>query len=215
MLIPLTIAPLPSRTENNKYTANGINYSFAAQQQQTNNENGVTSKSWKEYLEGSGFCDEAKITDLALVLFTYCLVIVGWFGIRSGERNTEATERSYFFLGYNKITYDQGVPTIPLVVTNVGKMPGAITEVGFKFLKRAGLPAVPKNADWNWEISEYGWVRPPNKRTKLKTLRSPHKGNQIFVGYVKYEDIFSGKSRRSARRPLGIHAGDRRSAEAR
>jgi hypothetical protein len=49
----------------------------------------------------SVLCTELRLTDLALVFFTYCLVIVGWFGLRSSERNLEATERAYIFHGYS------------------------------------------------------------------------------------------------------------------
>jgi hypothetical protein len=44
-----------------------------------------------------GFWD-AKITDLALVLFTYCLVVVGWATMRSGERSVRMLERGFLFL---------------------------------------------------------------------------------------------------------------------
>ena len=43
----------------------------------------------KGYLERSGYCEQTKLTDLAVIFFTSCLVIVGWFSIRSGERNTK------------------------------------------------------------------------------------------------------------------------------
>ena len=43
-------------------------------------------------------CGEMKLTDLALVFFTYCLVVVGWFTLRSNERTAQDIERSHVFL---------------------------------------------------------------------------------------------------------------------
>lgn len=37
-------------------------------------------------------CD-AKITDIGIMFFTYCPVIVGWFGIKSNQRTVEDLER--------------------------------------------------------------------------------------------------------------------------
>ncbi len=34
-------------------------------------------------------CEDAKVTDFLVVYFTYCLVLVGWFTIRSSERIAE------------------------------------------------------------------------------------------------------------------------------
>lgn len=53
-----------------------------------------------------------------------------------------ATERAYVFPGYDPITYSQeGRVTIPLVMTNVGKTPAVIKQVGYAFLDRVDLPA--------------------------------------------------------------------------
>ncbi len=38
---------------------------------------------------------EVKATDLLLVFFTYALVIVGWFTMRSADQNTKNAERAY------------------------------------------------------------------------------------------------------------------------
>jgi hypothetical protein len=45
------------------------------------------------------YCIELKPTDIALVFFTYCLVIVGWFTMRSDDDNTKRAERAYLVVG--------------------------------------------------------------------------------------------------------------------
>jgi len=47
------------------------------------------------------FCgmNELRVTDVALVFLTYCLVIVGWFTMRSSDANTKNAERAYLVTG--------------------------------------------------------------------------------------------------------------------
>jgi hypothetical protein len=44
-------------------------------------------------------CGEIKFTDLLIALFTYYLVIVGWFTMRSADENTKNAERAYLVAG--------------------------------------------------------------------------------------------------------------------
>lgn len=46
-----------------------------------------------ENQEGSPFCD-TRFTDVLLVIFTYCLVVIGWVGIRSSELTLRSLERA-------------------------------------------------------------------------------------------------------------------------
>jgi hypothetical protein len=48
----------------------------------------------KKAPEPLGFWD-AKATDLALVLFTYCLVVVGWTALKSGELTARSLDRAH------------------------------------------------------------------------------------------------------------------------
>jgi hypothetical protein len=48
-------------------------------------------------------CEDTKFTDLLLAFFTYCLVIVGWFTIRSSERTVQNLERAFLAVGPTKI----------------------------------------------------------------------------------------------------------------
>jgi hypothetical protein len=102
-----------------------------------------------------------------------------------------ATERAYVFPGYDPITYSQeGRVTIPLVMTNVGKTPAVIKQVGYAFLDRVDLPASRDNVDWDWETIPYDWAITTNDRKSVRTVTSPYAGNNIFVCYVRYVEIF-------------------------
>src|ERR1700735_549965 len=72
-----------------------------------------------------------KITDLALVFLTYCLVIVGWFAIRSDQNTAEILERAYLWPGYGLMIEDRdGVRMgIHLGIRNTGRTVGIIKTV--------------------------------------------------------------------------------------
>jgi hypothetical protein len=88
----------------------------------------------------SVLCTDLRLTDLALVFFTYCLVIVGWFSLRASERNLETLERAYMFHGYSPLEFRGDQARFTLVMINAGRMPGGVKEVGWKFLRRNDLP---------------------------------------------------------------------------
>jgi hypothetical protein len=137
-------------------------------------------------------CD-AKSTDIGVMFFTYCLVVVGWFGIKSEERNTEAVERAYIFLGYGKPSFRNKRINFALAATNVGRSLGIMKEIRYAFLQRDNLPSKRMSADWKWEIISYDWATPANtRRDNLRRLLGPT-GNCIFVSCIEYQDTFTGR----------------------
>lgn len=150
-----------------------------------------------EHWPKSLLCGEMKFTDLALAFFTYTLAIVGWFTLRSGEQTAEAVERAYVFPGYDPLVFDDGRAKFKLVMTNTGRMPAGVKEVGYAFLKRRELPKRREDADWTWTIISYDWVVPAvtqtqiSSRKEIKEMESPYAEANIFVCYIKYEDFFS------------------------
>lgn len=155
--------------------------------------------------------ENVKITDVLLALFTGLLVVVGGFQAywlwgtveatatvaTAGKESADAaiaTERAYVFPGYDPITFDdQGHATIPLVMTNVGKTPAVIKEVGFAFLNRADLPASPEQADWQWLIIPYDWAITPHARKSIRVVTSPLASDNVFTCYIRYTEIFIPK----------------------
>jgi hypothetical protein len=67
-------------------------------------------------------CD-AKATDLGILYFTCCLVIVGWFTIRSNHETALIEERAYISGGGS---YINGGKDFLFRVNNYGKTPGAL-----------------------------------------------------------------------------------------
>jgi hypothetical protein len=136
---------------------------------------------------------EAKITDLGLVYFTYCLVIVGWFGIRSSEINVQKLERAYVFHGYGPVQSREGRVRFSLNMKNTGRSPAHINEVGYVFLDRVELPAKRSKINWNGKIVPYDWIMPSDMRRSIRKLQSPIAEHVIFVAYIKYRDLFSNQ----------------------
>jgi hypothetical protein len=70
------------------------------------------------------------ITDLALLLFTSCLVIVGWYSIRSGERTQKDSERAYVFatprIDFKQTTAGSGNIFVEIMLDNFGRTPATI-----------------------------------------------------------------------------------------
>jgi hypothetical protein len=59
--------------------------------------NGDYQPSSKGYEQITWFCD-ISVADIGLMFFTYCLVIVGWAGIKSNEQTVRAIERPWLFI---------------------------------------------------------------------------------------------------------------------
>lgn len=153
------------------------------------------------------FLEGIKITDIFLATFTGLLVVVGGFqaywlwgtveatatlaaAAKESADAAIATERAYVFPGYDPITYsDQGNVTIPLVMTNVGKTPAVIKEVGYAFLNRNDLP-VTGQENWEWTKIPYDWAITFGDRKSIRQLTSPYAGDNVFTCYIRYAEIF-------------------------
>ena len=153
------------------------------------------------YFPKSLLCSETKGTDLALVFFTCCLVIVGWFTLRASDRNLEALERAYIFHGYGPFRFSGDQATFTLMMINTGRMPGRVTEVGWKFLARSTLPPNRRKIDWEWEKIPYDFIVRPGQNPNIRTFLSLS-GHHIFVTYIRYQDLFTKKIHTSW---MGMH----------
>jgi hypothetical protein len=143
------------------------------------------------------FCGELRISDLALVFFTYCLVIVGWFTLRSNQRNTEAVERAYIFPGNSPLHFRNRRINFWLAATNTGRCPGGLKEIKYAFVQRENLPRWRWQADWQWEVIPYDWITPPTvRRERLRRVQGPI-GDCFFVMKIKYQDLFTRRMHHS------------------
>jgi hypothetical protein len=114
----------------------------ATQKEDTNAHKYDSNDSYGQVLE-VWFCDEAKVTDLALVFLTYCLVVVGGIAMWALDRTSKRTERAYIVCGgpfgkpkrpiedYHRGFHKASDFTEPwrMALHNFGKTPAYITDV--------------------------------------------------------------------------------------
>jgi hypothetical protein len=147
------------------------------------------------------YCDESRFTDFLIAYFTYCLVVIGWFGIRSTEANSESLERAYIFHGYSPLEFRGSQAKFTLVMINSGRMPAVIKEIGYKFLTRADLPPTREGCDWTWDVLPYDFIVRPGQKADIRRFLSLNE-DHIFVTYIKYQDVFTKKMHASW---MGMH----------
>jgi hypothetical protein len=144
-------------------------------------------------------CDETKLTDLLLVYFTYCLVVVGWYGIRSNELTVKNLERAFLSVGPTKIGSlhteldEHGRTTrfvrLLLLVQNTGKTGATIKKVYGEFSQTppTGRPIYKRGKEYITDLTVG-----PGEQVAL----TPHPfedsfiDDQFFWAYVEYFDIF-------------------------
>jgi hypothetical protein len=145
---------------------------------------------------------------ICIAVFTYVLYRATNKLWDAGERQLAHFEaaskrelRAYVFLGYSPLNFSNRQAGFILKMTNVGKMPGNIKEVGYAFLARNSLPSRRNDADWTWETMEWDWVIPADGQRDIKGLESPI-GDHIFVAFIRYNDLFAKETHTSW---MGMH----------
>lgn len=139
-----------------------------------------------------GFWD-ATVTDLALVFFTYCLVIVGWATMRSNESTLQEIERGRLFSGVEPSTIrnNGGLLAVGLSLQNHGRTTGFMKERGHKFF--SAEPEGPVSYEGG-EIETMDSAVEPQRGSGSgsREVMSPFAfiGVQYLAGYVRYVDIF-------------------------
>lgn len=146
--------------------------SIAPQKQKTSSDKERTYATNKDIvgLFSDLLCD-VHITEIALVYFTYCLVIVGWFTIRSGERTSAIFERPYVTI--DAITNVDGLKdVVEIRITNFGRSIAFTGVLQGDFYIRDDPPVQFKPQ----HTHEQGvhWVIPTGDRGKVTTMW-PHK----------------------------------------
>ena len=136
---------------------------------------------------------EAKFTDVLVAFFTYCLVIVGWFGIRSNERTAFDSQRPYIF-GTPKIDTSKsmsgGNTFVEIMLQNYGRTPGTIKVIYGEVSATAepfGEP-VYKNGS---SRAANGMLAPTQGQPMRApvTFECPVTADFYFLGYVEYDDL--------------------------
>jgi len=95
-------------------------------EQQLSESNEATSKDQDH--DSPIFCD-TRISDILLVFFTYCLVVVGWFTMRSNQETMRELERARFhpkFIRFERNSEHDPKPTIHYGFINTGRSVGTV-----------------------------------------------------------------------------------------
>jgi hypothetical protein len=131
-------------------------------------------------------CGEAKLTDIAIAFFTYCLVIVGWFQLRSNEKTVLDLERAYVSGGGPNIG-QQFIVT----VDNYGKTPATLIEYAVEFCDVTKIPDYPLYDDVGYErIPCRANLKPTATFAIASHLIPAGIQNPVVYGRFWYEDIW-------------------------
>jgi hypothetical protein len=165
------------------------------QQQSSARRTSDTSSSYAEFFRQSGFCEETRPTDIGIMYFTCCLVIVGWFGITASERASRNLERAYIFAGPHDPVWNGQSTATAISLENHGRSPGILKEAygEYSATEPTGNPTYQNGTARKFDsaIPPAG-PRPFNARVESIPTRweSPIQGDHYFFGYVRYIDIF-------------------------
>jgi len=166
-------------------------------------------------------CEEISITDLALVYFTYCLVIVGLFQMWNTDETAKRTQRAYVFGGspFGPVKSEWVEPlkngeVFPearyyndprqMTINNYGKTPAFITSVEYGFCDELPKCMLVSKA-MNRKLLSFTTVPHPSnvypptgsgvpiyRYRHVQFNRAEHEG-KIFFGRIWYTDVFHEK----------------------
>jgi hypothetical protein len=135
----------------------------------------------------TGLC-QIRIADLALIYFTYCLVIVGYFTIKRSERTIQDLERAHFFGGTSKLDHDgQNNWYVEVSFVNQGRTSGIFRSIYWQFSAEEPKGA-PNYAGGNIKRMEFALVSGGDSGMVIREKVPQDK--PYFYGTFIYEDIF-------------------------
>ncbi len=169
----------------------------------------------------AALCEEIKITDLTLVFFTYCLVVVGWFTMRNADYISKRTERAYLFAGPTHprektsitVTIEEDHTRVPIAVENYGRTTGLLRKlfVDFSETEPSGEATYDSTSG---KLMTFDMAFLPNDKTSrygspcpdpfISRFTKPH----FLFGYIVYRDIFGDSH--TSRFSMKIYPGDHR-----
>ena len=176
------------------------NVLIAEQQKFAKNKEKANSNFFNDYYPPIWLCEEIKFTDLLLAYFTYCLVIVGWFGIRNSELTVKNLERAFLSVSPTKITKlyrppDEEGHTVPFIrltlhVHNAGRTRAAIQKIYGEFSRNPPSGDVPIYRDGRAEPTDLAIAANQESDIFPIAFEDDFMGEQFFWGYLEYSDIF-------------------------
>ena len=136
---------------------------------------------------------ELKLTDIAIAFFTYCLVVVGWFTIRSNEQTVKNLERAYLAVGPTAL-FTRMLPTpnvsLKLNIHNTGRTGATITTIFGEFSRAPPIGDKPQYGNGRLERTDLSIAAGTDTVLDAYVFEDDFTGEQSFWGYVLYRDIF-------------------------
>jgi hypothetical protein len=178
--------PHKSPQQQNNASANRAQSGNQPQAQQNKANIEATSNGQQENW-GHDFWCKATISDFAIAYFTYCLVLVGIFGIWSAEKPTRDSERAHLF-PVMKGAFTAGVVQIMVTPQNSGRSAGVQREIFGDFALKKPWGLLPY---FGGQSIDYDQVVPAGANSTASAgFTSMLAGPQFFFGYVGYMDLF-------------------------
>jgi hypothetical protein len=131
-----------------------------------------------------------RIADLALIYFTYCLVVVGFFTMRSAETSAQQIERAFLFGGGGPVqvigTHVHGI----MHCLNSGRSNAILKEYyfGWSATEPTGTPTYPPTAIHSGGKEDL--ICAPDKVVLLADNPIDISKTSYCFGFFKYKDIF-------------------------
>jgi hypothetical protein len=149
------------------------------------NAEGDTEHSYKQQ---NRFCD-IRITDIAIGLFTYCLVVVGAFQLYRQEFILRESERAHVFAGPSGRIETGNNFVVYLETYNYGRTAGIIKKIYAEFSATEPTKEINYAAVGAEYIYDY-LIKPNSLGEAMDPFRSTSNAECYFIGFVSYVDMF-------------------------
>jgi hypothetical protein len=165
-----------------------INNMLVVEQKKPDDNQQETKAAYPKNLLPPWLCDDSRFTDFLIAYFTYCLVVVGWFGIRNTERQTRNLERAFIFgtpeIDAEKTDSGDGSTFVQIMLHNTGRTAGTVKVIYGE--------VSPTTEPYGDPIYKNGSARTANGMLPPApvTFECPVTADFYFFGYVEYDDHF-------------------------
>jgi hypothetical protein len=151
-------------------------------------------------------CGEIKLTDLALIFFTYCLFLVGIFSALSSKHTLEELQRAHLWPGFGDHDPVVGGMKWFITVTNSGQTAGVIKEINYFVELESIFFSGGGDLRRFTEREDVILPSPPRSRGEKTSCEFVIDQPKICWGWIVYEDVFGRKRKRGWKHRLNLTA---------
>jgi hypothetical protein len=158
--------------------------------QPANQRNYRTATLKNEYSAKSVVCGEMKLTDLALIFFTYCLFMVGIFAMRGSKHTVEELQRAHLWPGFGDHDPVTNGMKWFITVANSGQTAGVIKEINYFIELEEVYRSGKGDLKQFYEREDVILPSPPNTKGNKTGCDFVIDQPKICWGWIEYEDVF-------------------------